>query len=175
MATTPDRIDGTLEVWARELPELDLVVEGIVERVGRLKRIIERTTEETLAAHDLSFGEWSLIGSLRYGGPPYRDKPGRLANWLGLSSGAMTNRLDRMEERGLIRRLPDPDDRRGVLVELTAEGRAAWEAAVAAQAEKEAVVSAALDASDQKVLNDMLRSLLLAFEERHGQPPKHPR
>lgn len=166
-----DRVDAQLAVWARELPALDLQIEGIVERIGRLERIIVRTTEESLAAHDLSFGEWKLIGSLRWGGPPYRSKPGRLAGWLGLSSGAMTNRLDRMEERGLIRRLPDPDDRRGVLVELTDDGAALWEAAVQAQAEKEAVVGAALAPQEQAQLNDLLRRLLLAFESHHGPPP----
>lgn len=166
----PDAIDRRLDVWGRELPGLDLEIEGIVERIGRLERIIERTTEETLAANDLAHGEWKLMGSLRWGGPPYRDKPGRLARWLGLSSGAMTNRLDRMEARGLIRRLPDPDDRRGVLVELTDAGMALWEASVAAQAEKEAVVAAALSPSEQVRLNDLLRRLLHAFEERHGPP-----
>lgn len=169
-----DTVDAQLAVWARELPALDLQIEGIVERIGRLERIIVRTTEESLAEHDLSFGEWRLIGSLRWGGPPYCGKPGRLAGWLGLSSGAMTNRLDRMEERGLLRRLPDPDDRRGVLVELTEDGAALWEAAVQAQAEKEAVVGAALAAEEQAQLNDLLRRLLLAFESHHGPPPKHP-
>jgi DNA-binding MarR family transcriptional regulator len=166
----PDRIDAQLAVWRRELPGLDLEIEGIVERIGRLERIIERTTEETLAAYDLSFGEWRLMGSLRYGGPPYRGKPGKLARWLGLSSGAMTNRLDRMEARGLIRRHPDPDDRRGVLVELTDEGGALWEASVEAQAQKEAVVGSALDRDEQARLNELLRRLLHAFETHHGPP-----
>ncbi len=130
---------------------------------------------ESLAAHDLSFGEWRLIGSLRWAGSPYRSKPGRLSTWLGLSSGAMTNRLDRMEARGLVRRLPDPDDRRGVLVELTDDGAALWEAAVHAQAEKEAVVGAALALDEQEQLNGLLRRLLLAFEAHHGPPgPKKP-
>ena len=168
--TPPDVIDRRLEVWGRELPALDLGIEGIIERVGRLDRIIQRTTEETLAAHDLSFGEWRLLGSLRWGGAPYRDKPGRLARWLGVSSGAMTNRLDRMEQRGLIRRLPDPDDRRGVLVELTEAGAAVWEQTVAAQAQKEAVVASALDPEEQAGLNELLRRLLHAFEEHHGPP-----
>jgi DNA-binding MarR family transcriptional regulator len=82
----------------------------------------------------------------------------------------MTNRLDRMEERQLVRRLPDPDDRRGVLVELTDEGAALWEQTVAVQAEKEAVVGAALDPGEQTVLNELLRKLLHAFETHHGPP-----
>lgn len=82
----------------------------------------------------------------------------------------MTNRLDRLEQRGLIRRLPDPDDRRGVLVELTEAGAAVWEQTVAAQAQKEAVVASALDPEEQAGLNELLRRLLHAFEEHHGPP-----
>ena len=68
------------------------------------------------------------MAHLRYGGPPYRGKPGKLAKWLGLSTGAMTNRLDNMERRKLLRRVDDPDDRRGVIVELTDEGKQLWDA-----------------------------------------------
>jgi DNA-binding MarR family transcriptional regulator len=93
-----------------------------------------------------------------------------MAGWLDLSTGAMTNRLDRLEARGLIRRLPDPDDRRGVLVELTDDGRRIWSETVGTQAEKEAVVAAALQPDEQRGLNDLLRRLIHAFEERHGPP-----
>ena len=122
-ATEPDQVDASLEVWARELPDLDLETEGIVERIYKLERHIDATMRETLDDFDLSYGEYKLVMHLRYGGPPYRGKPGKLAKWLGLSTGAMTNRLDNMERRGLIRRLDDPDDRRGVIIELTDDGK----------------------------------------------------
>jgi DNA-binding MarR family transcriptional regulator len=77
-----------------------------------------------------------------------------------------------MEERGLVRRLPDPDDRRGVLIELTVEGRSLWEQTFAAQADKEAVIASALSPSEQAAPNDLLRRLIHAFEERHGPPGK---
>jgi DNA-binding MarR family transcriptional regulator len=136
--TEPDQFDANLEVWARELPGLDL---------------------ET---------EYKLMMHLRYGGPPYRGKPGKLAKHLGLSTGAMTNRLDNMERRGLIRRLDDPDDRRGVIVELTDEGKLLWDRAVEVQAEKESIVSSALDGSEMRQLNEFLRRLMNAFERQHG-------
>ena len=82
-----------------------------------------------------------MLGSIRYGGAPYRSTPGKLASQLDLSSGAMTARLDKMEDAELIRRLPDPDDRRGVLIELTERGRAVWEQTVSVQAEKESIVA----------------------------------
>ena len=110
----------------------------------------------------------ALMGHLRYAGPPYRGKPGKLAKHLGLSSGAMTNRLDNMAERGLLRRLDDPDDRRGVIVELTEEGQRVWEESVGTQAQKEELVASALDENEKRALNDLLRRLMNAFEEFHG-------
>ena len=164
----PDSIDANLEVWGRELTELDLGVEGIVERIEILKRYLDRAMQETLEAYDLSHGEWKLLAHLRRAGPPYRGKPGKLAKRLGLSSGAMTNRLDNMERRGVIRRVDDPDDRRGVIVELTEEGRHLWDETVGVQAEKESVVGQALTVAEREQLNDLLRRLMHAFEAEHG-------
>jgi DNA-binding MarR family transcriptional regulator len=167
-ATEPDQVDANLEVWGRELPDLDLETEGIVERIYKLERHIDATMRETLDAFELSYGEYKLMMHLRYGGPPYRGKPGKLAKHLGLSTGAMTNRLDNMERRGLIRRLDDPDDRRGVIIELTDEGRVLWDEAVGAQAEKESIVASALDEAERRQLNELLRLLMNMFESHHG-------
>jgi DNA-binding MarR family transcriptional regulator len=167
-STSPDSVDANLDVWARELPELDLETEGIVERIHRLERFVDRAMQETLDAFDLPHGEWKVLANLRRAGPPYRGKPGTLAKRLALSSGAMTNRLDNMEGRGLIRRLDDPDDRRGVIVELTEEGKRLWDDSVAAQAEKESIVSSALGDREKRELNELLRRLMHAFEDEHG-------
>jgi DNA-binding MarR family transcriptional regulator len=164
----PDSVDAHLDVWRRELPDLDLEIEGIVERIDKLKRYVDRTMQDTLEAYDLSHGEWKLLQNLRSAGPPYRGKPGKLAKRLGLSSGAMTNRLDNMERRGVIRRVDDPDDRRGVIVELTDEGRRLWDEAVGVQAEKESVVGHALTVAEREELNELLRRLMHAFEAEHG-------
>jgi DNA-binding MarR family transcriptional regulator len=163
-----DSVDETLEVWARELPQLDLETEGIVTRIDQLHRYLEKSMRETLDAFDLSHGEYKLMVHLRYWGPPYRGRPGKLADRLGLSSGAMTNRLDNLERRGLVRRIDDPDDRRGVLVELTDEGKRLWDEAVGVQAEKEAIVDAALTADEKLALNDLLRRLMSVFQASHG-------
>lgn len=145
-----------------------LIDEGIVDRIGLLDKYLRRTHDETLEQFGLTWGEVKVIGSLRYGGQPYRSTPGRLAGELGLSSGAMTTRLDKMEEAGLIRRLADPDDRRGVLVELTEHGRDLWQQSVAVQAEKETTIAAALSDGEKQELNDLLRRLVHAFREVHG-------
>ena len=164
----PDQVDASLEVWARELPDLDLETEGIVERIHFIERYVDRAMRETLDDFELTLGEYKLAMHLRYGGPPYRGKPGKLAKWLGLSTGAMTNRLDNMERRGLVRRLDDPDDRRGVIIELTDDGKDLWDRAVGVQAEKESIVANALDAEERRQLNDLLRRLMNAFERDHG-------
>src|SRR2546427_13143437 len=94
-----DHIDEFLESIRNELPDIDLAVEGIVERIVGLSRRIKRMMEETLAEHELTWGEWKALGFLlRKCGPTYRCSPGRLAEYLELSSGSMTNRLAPLAE-----------------------------------------------------------------------------
>jgi DNA-binding MarR family transcriptional regulator len=158
--TERDHVDRWLEQIHEELPALDLEVEGIVDRVSGISKRLHKLLDDTVAEYDLTSGEWHLLGKLRRG----PSSPGKLADQFDLSSGAMTNRLDRLEEQGLIRRLPDPDDRRGVHVELTPEGQTRWEEAVHAQAAKEQLVAGALTPGEQQELNALLRKLMLAFE-----------
>jgi DNA-binding MarR family transcriptional regulator len=166
-----DRIDRALEDWTRELPDLDPTIEGIIERIQSLSRYIRRSMDETASETGLNFAEWGMLGMLRRSGPPYRSTPGQLAKWAGLSGPAMTNRLDRLEAAGLVRRRPDPDDRRAVQIELTEQGHRAWEESVGVQAAKEELItSAALNAKEREQLNDLLRRLTLAFE-RTGMKP----
>jgi DNA-binding MarR family transcriptional regulator len=160
-----DSIDRLIASWAPQLPGLDLEVEAIVQRMQKLTKTIRRRLEETLSDAGLAWGEWSVLGHLTLSGQPHRSSPGQLAAHEGLSSGAMTNRLDRLEERGFIRRLPDPDDRRGIQVQLTDDGRRAYLEAVDVQAAKEATIAAALTDREKEQLNRLLRRALLAFEE----------
>ena len=176
-----DHIDRFLESIRDVLPMLDLEVEGLVDRIGGLSRRFHRALDETLAEFDLDHAEWKLLGLLArratWGATPpndsggeYRSSPGKLARLMELSSGAMTNRLDRLEEAGLLRRLPDPNDRRGVQVELTDKGRRLYEDTVGVQAKKEALVAAALSDPEKKELNALLRRLMLEFERAEGRP-----
>jgi DNA-binding MarR family transcriptional regulator len=161
-----DHVDRFLESIQAELaPGVDLTVEGIVDRINGLGKRIRRLAEETLDEHGLSWGEWKVLGLLRHAGPPYRSSPGHLAERTELSSGAMTNRLDRLEAAGLIRRLPDPSDRRGVQVELTEAGHAAYEQSTSTQAAKETLIASALTDREKEQLNALLRRLMIACEE----------
>jgi DNA-binding MarR family transcriptional regulator len=154
------------------IPNLDLEVEGIVNRINGLTRRFKRSLDETLSEHGMSHGEWGVLGALYRSGPPHQRSAGQLANQCDLSSGAMTNRLDQLEEAGFVRRLRDPNDRRGVLVELTAKGAKAWEGSTGAQAHKEALIAGALTKREREQLNGLLRRLMLEFERREGESPK---
>jgi DNA-binding MarR family transcriptional regulator len=166
-AETRDHVDRFLEEVRAELPDdLDLTIEGVVDRILGIGRRLQRLLDETLSASGISHGEWKVLSSLRWAGPPYRRSAGEVARLADLSSAAMTNRLDQLEGRGLVRRLRDPDDRRGVLIELTDQGRRLWEEAVGVQAEKEALFASALSNPEREQLNGLLRRLMRAFEER---------
>jgi DNA-binding MarR family transcriptional regulator len=155
-----DHIDHFLDRIA-DIPGLDYEVEGIVDRINSLQKRIHRTHEETLRAWDLTWGEWKVLTSLIHG---ECDSPGDLCAELEVSSGAMTNRLDRLEEAGLVRRLRHPFDRRGVKLELTDDGRRVWTESASAQAEKEIHVASALTKREQQQLNALLRKLMLEFD-----------
>lgn len=168
-----DRLDERLDVWKREIPNLDIPTEGIVERIQILARYFDRSMDETLAEFGIDRRAYHLIGYLRYIGPPYRKSPGLLADEMHLSSGAMTNRLDRLEAAGLIRRLPDPNDRRAALIEPTEAGHAAWERCTGAQAQREALIASALSDRDKEELHDLLRGLMQAFPPEYESTKKH--
>jgi DNA-binding MarR family transcriptional regulator len=170
---TPERdhIDRFLDTIRERLPMLDPEVEGIVDRIGGLQRRFKRAMDETLDEFDLDWSEYKLLGLLTREGEVYRSSPGKLARIMELSSGAMTNRLDRLELAGLVRRLPDPDDRRGILVELTPEGKRVYEDAIGVQGRKESLVASALTVPEKKQLNALLRRLMIEFERAEGGPP----
>lgn len=166
-----DHVDRFLETVNLAFPDIDLEVEGIVDRIGGISRRLNRTLDGTLAEFGLDMVEYKVLSVLSQAGEPYRSTPGRLAERMDLSSGAMTNRLDRLEEAGLLQRLPDPGDRRKVVVELTDHGRETYRSTVGVQAQKEALFAAALTAREKAQLNGLLRLLMLEFERREGSRP----
>jgi DNA-binding MarR family transcriptional regulator len=170
---TEDHIDRFLK-RLEPLAEvgIDLEVEGIVDRINGISRRIKWGMERTLAEHDMTVPDFQVLSTLRLD-PDRRSTPGALASDLELSSGAMTSRLDRLEESGLVRRLPDATDRRGVVVELTDAGKEAWDQAASVQGRREAFFASALSKPEQEQLNVLLRKLMLAFEAAPGPKPKH--
>src|SRR5687767_10077382 len=114
-----DEVDRLVQAWQRERPDLDISPMEVLSRITRLARHLDRARRQAFAAHDLETWEFDVLAALRRSGKPYELSPGRLLRETLVTSGTMTNRVDRLAARGLVRRAPDPADRRGVLVQLT--------------------------------------------------------
>ena len=168
MPVPEDHVDHLLARLDDSGARLDLEVEGIVDRIGSINKRVRTALKETLVDYDVTPEDWGVLTALSLRKAGKLSSPGALARDLELSSGAVTSRLDRLESLGFLRRLPDPGDRRGVLVELTPEGRAAWESAIEVQGRKEAFFASALTKEEQVELNALLRKLLLAFDARRS-------
>ena len=167
-----DHIDRLLErLEPLHHVDIDLDVEAIVDRIASINKRIKRGMEATLAQYGLTHPDFQVLGTLRLWRSDHRSSPGELAADMELSSGAMTSRLDRLEEAGYVRRLRDPDDRRGVVVELTQEGERAWDEAASVQGRREAFFASTLTKPEQQQLNMLLRKLMLAFETRASAQP----
>src|SRR5580765_2709951 len=125
-----DEVDELLEAWGRERGERDLAPVGVFSRVSRLARRLELARRDAFAAHGIEQWEFDVLSALRRSGEPYQLSPGRLLRETLVTSGTMTNRVDRLAGKGLVERLPDPADRRGVQVRLTDAGRTRVDAAL---------------------------------------------
>lgn len=167
-----DYIDLILEQWARERPDLDATPMGVIARVWRLTRLSESATEEVFAQHGLSRGGFDVLAALRRSGPPYELSPTNLYNSLLISSGAMTNRIDRLEQLGLVERIPDADDRRGIKVLLTIKGRKAIDETLRHHLENERRMLSVLTPAEQRILPDLLRRLLLHLGDLADRGPR---
>jgi DNA-binding MarR family transcriptional regulator len=160
----PDAVDRFVAQWAAARPDLELEPMALVGRLGRLTALGTAVVEAGLARHGLKLGEFDVLASLRRAGEPYELTPGALVRQLMLSSGAMTNRIDRLEAAGWVRRAPDPTDRRGVVVALTAAGLALVDRAVTDHVETEAGLLAPLTAAERGTLDRLLRKLLTPLD-----------
>ena len=165
-----DEIDRIVEQWNRERPDLDVSPTHTLQRITRLSLLQGVSFARVFARYGVSFGEYLVLAALRRAGPPYCMSPTKLFNSVILSSGAMTNRLDRLEELGLVERAPDPNDRRGRLVGLTARGHELVDAAVVDHLENEERLLAALDAREREQLSGLLRKLLSSPPFRELDP-----
>src|SRR3954465_4439952 len=122
-APLEDEVDRITTAWRRERPDLDVSPLEVLSRVTRLARHLDRDRAAALAQPDLEPGEFGALAALRRSGPPYQLSPSQLITQTMVTSGTMTNRIDRLEERKLVVRHPDPTDGRGVMVKLTPQGR----------------------------------------------------
>ena len=160
-----DPVDAILAQWQRERPDLDVSPMGIIGRMGRLAKHLERSIQETVSDFGLNGGEFDVLATLRRSGGPYQLSPTGLFNALMVSSGTMTHRIDRLEQAGLVQRMDDPNDRRGTLIQLTSKGFNTIEKAVEAHVTNGHRLLIVLDETEREVLAQLLSKLLISFEE----------
>jgi len=167
-----DEVDRLVAAWKRERPDLDVEPLEVLSRVTRLARHLDRARRSAFSARDLEPWEFDVLSALRRTGSPYQLSPGQLLTQTLVTSGTMTNRIDRLAAKGLVLRLPDPDDRRGVLVRLTTDGRDRVDAAMAELLDQERAILAGLTEQQRRSLAGLLRSLVGPFDNHSGSAPK---
>ena len=166
-----DRVDEIIAQWTRERPDLPAAPMALVGRIGRAERALGPLITESHRRFGLSREGFDVLATLRRAGSPFRLSPTELYRWLMLSSGAMTNRIDRLETDGLVERTADPQDRRGVLVGLTAKGKKLIDDAMTDHVANEVRLLAHLTDADYAALNKLLRKLLIGVEGAHKSTP----
>ncbi len=157
-----DAIDRIVEQWNRQRPNLDVSVTHVLQRISRLYVLQSASFADVFDQFGITFGEYEVLAALLRSGPPHQLSPGDLVDAVVLSSGAMTNRIDRVEALGLVERRPDPNDRRGTLVALTPEGVRTVDAAAVEHLANEERLLGALSATERRTLAELLRRLLLS-------------
>jgi DNA-binding MarR family transcriptional regulator len=165
-----DEVDDLVAAWREQRADLDVAPLQVLSRVSRLARHLDIARRGAFAAHGLESWEFDVLSALRRAGPPFRLTPGVLLRATLVTSGTMTNRIDRLAAAGLVSREPDPRDRRGVLVTLSERGQAVVDAAFIDLLERERALLASLGEDQRQVLADLLRTLLIPFDE--GSPPR---
>lgn len=160
-----DPVDKILAQWHQERPDLDVSPMGLIGRTTRLASHLRKAIGKTFAEYGLQPGEFDVLATLRRSGAPYQLSPTALFKSMMVSSGTMTNRVDRLEKAGWVERIPDECDRRGTLIQLTDKGFALIEEAVTAHVANEHRILHVLDDSDRKTLASLLSKLLVSLEK----------
>ncbi|MDQ1528966.1 MAG: hypothetical protein QOE85_1175 [Actinomycetota bacterium] len=159
-----DEVDRIVGAWTRERPDLDFTPLQVLSRVGRLARHLERARRAAFSASDLELWEFDVLSALRRAGDPYQLSPKALLQQTLVSSGTMTNRIDRLVERTLVERRMDPNDGRGILVVMTERGRDRVDSAISLLLQGESELLDGLSQADQDRLSGLLRKLSLDFD-----------
>ena len=158
-----DEVDDLTEAWARERSDLDLAPVAVFSRITRLARHLDLARRDAFTTHGIESWEFDVLAALRRAGAPYELSPGRLLKETLVTSGTMTNRVDRLVARGLVERSPDPRDRRGVLVALTATGKRTVDGAFESLLASERDLLADLSEQDRAQLAALLKRVMVGL------------
>ncbi|TFC45524.1 MarR family transcriptional regulator [Cryobacterium sp. TMT1-21] len=159
-----DEVDRIVDAWLRERPDLDFAPLQVLSRVGRLAKHLDRARRTAFSRSELDSWEFDVLSALRRAGEPYELSPKALLQQTLVSSGTMTNRIDRLVERGLVTRRTDPNDRRGIFVGMNPAGLTRVDAAITRLVDAEAELLSTLTPADQANLASLLRKLSLDFD-----------
>ncbi len=163
--THRDEVDRIVAAWHRVRPDIDLAPLEIMSRISRINRRLDQARRQAFARHDLETWEFDVLAALRRAGSPYCLSPGSLATQTLVTSGTMTNRVDRLVARGLVTREADPADRRGVVVTATQQGLDQVDAAITDLLTVEKALLAPISAKQQQDLIEALRAVLGTLED----------
>ncbi|OLP45304.1 MarR family winged helix-turn-helix transcriptional regulator [Rhizobium oryziradicis] len=161
---TPDAVDRILAQWQCERPDLDVTPMGLLGRLGRLHEQLARNIEAVMQSYGLNSSSFDVLATLRRAGSPYQLPPSDLWATMMVTSGTMTNRIDQLEKQGLVQRLPNPQDRRSLLIALTDKGFALIDKAVTGHVANQHRLVSMLPPEQQAALDDLLRQFLAGFE-----------
>jgi DNA-binding MarR family transcriptional regulator len=159
-----DEVDRIVDAWERERPDLDFAPLQVLSRVGRLARHLDRARRTAFTASELESWEFDVLSALRRAGTPYQLSPKALLQQTLVSSGTMTNRIDRLVERRLVERRTDPNDGRGILVIMSPAGQRRVDTAISLLLAAEAELLDKLSSGDREKLSALLRKLSLDFD-----------
>ncbi len=159
-----DEVDRLVRGWRAALPHVDVTPLEVLSRVTRLARHLDRQRNTVFARHELEIWSFDVLAALRRSDPPHHLSPGQLLAQTLVTSGTMTNRLDHLEGRGLVRRRPDPSDARSVRVHLTTTGKHRVDAALTDLVERETAILGALDETECGTLAALLRRVVAPFD-----------
>lgn len=160
-----DEVDRIVAAWTAQRPDLDFSPLEVFSRVDRLSRHLDHARREAFRRSELASWEWDVLSALRRAGEPFRLSPKQLLQQTLVSSGTMTNRIDRLVGRRFVRRESDPADGRGILVSLTEDGRVRVDAAITRLVDAEAHLLKVLTKTDRERLATLLRTLSLTFDD----------
>lgn len=159
-----DHVDKIIEQWQRERPDIDVEPMAVIGRLQRISQHLTAGMRENFSKFDLNGPSFDVLATLRRTGAPYALSPGDLMATSMITSGTMTNRIDQLEKRGLVQRLPNPEDGRGFLVSLTKVGFELVDEVVTAHVQKQADLTATLNDEEREMFNQLLAKFLAGFE-----------
>jgi DNA-binding MarR family transcriptional regulator len=162
MSKPTDAVDRIVHQWRVERPDLDVSPIEVIGRVSRLSRLIDRALAENFARFGIENWMYDVLATLRRSGAPYQLTAGELVGQTLVTTGAITNRIDRLAERGLVERVANPSDRRQVIVRLTESGRRLVDEVAPVHVAFEARLLAGLSDRQREALSALLRSLLVS-------------